>query len=39
LHTGMTGYAKINTTYMPLGMAYTRWLRRLVYVEIWSWIP
>ncbi len=39
LHTDMTGYAKIHTRYMPFGVAWTRWLMRLILVEIWSWIP
>lgn len=39
LRTDMTGYAKIEGTWMPLGVAFTRWLVRLVMVEIWSWIP
>jgi len=39
LHTDMTGYAKIHAKYMPLGVAYTRWLMRLILVEIWSWLP
>ena len=39
LRTDMTGYAKIHGNWMPLGVAFTRWLMRLVLVEIWSWIP
>jgi putative peptide zinc metalloprotease protein len=39
LRSDMTGYAKIEGAWMPLGVAFTRWLVRLVMVEIWSWIP
>ena len=39
LRTDMTGYAKIEGTWMPVGVAFFRWLVRLVMVEIWSWIP
>jgi putative peptide zinc metalloprotease protein len=39
LRTDMSGYAKIRGKWMPLGVAFTRWLMRLVLVEIWSWIP
>ena len=39
LHTDMTGYAKIHGRYMPLGVAYSRWLVRFIWVEIWSWLP
>jgi putative peptide zinc metalloprotease protein len=39
LRTDMSGYAKIRGTWMPLGVAFTRWLMRLLLVEIWSWIP
>lgn len=37
--TDMTGYAKIETEFMPVGVAFSRWLVRFIYVEIWSWIP
>lgn len=39
IKTDMTGYAKIETEYMPVGLAFSRWLVRFIYVEIWSWIP
>jgi multidrug resistance efflux pump len=39
LKTDMTGYAKIEGSWMPVGIAFSRWLVRLVMVEIWSWIP
>jgi putative peptide zinc metalloprotease protein len=39
LRTDMSGYAKIRGKWMPLGVAFTRWLMRLLLVEIWSWIP
>ena len=39
LYTDMTGYAKIHGEYMPLGVAFTRWLVRFALVEVWSWIP
>jgi len=39
IKTDMTGYAKIETEYLPVGVAFSRWLVRFIYVEIWSWIP
>ena len=39
LRTDMTGYAKIETKWMPVGIAFTRWLVRFIFVEVWSWIP
>lgn len=39
LKTDMTGYAKIETTYKPVIVAFTRWLVRFFLVEVWSWIP
>jgi putative peptide zinc metalloprotease protein len=39
LKTDMTGYAKINGRWMPVGVAFTRWLVRFIMVEVWSWIP
>jgi multidrug resistance efflux pump len=39
IKTDMTGYAKIETEFLPVGIAFTRWLVRFVYVEVWSWIP
>ena len=35
----MTGYAKIDAEDRPVGLSFFRWLFRLIYVEIWSWIP
>ncbi|MDW7772827.1 MAG: efflux RND transporter periplasmic adaptor subunit [Desulfobulbaceae bacterium] len=35
----ITGYAKIKGEVRPVGLAFTRWLRRLIFVEVWSWIP
>jgi putative peptide zinc metalloprotease protein len=39
LKTDMTGYAKIEGRWMPVGLAFTRWLLRFFSVEVWSWIP
>jgi len=39
LKTDMTGYAKIQGRWMPVGVAFTRWLMRFFSVEVWSWIP
>ena len=39
LKTDMTGYAKIECARRPLGIAFTRWLVRFIFVEVWSWIP
>lgn len=39
LKTDMTGYAKIESTWQPVGIAYSRWLVRFLFVEVWSWIP
>jgi len=39
LRTDMTGYAKIEGSWKPVGVAFTRWLVRFVMVEVWSWIP
>jgi putative peptide zinc metalloprotease protein len=39
LKTDMTGYAKIACRWQPVGIAYTRWLIRFLFVEFWSWIP
>jgi len=39
IKSDMTGYAKIESSWRPVGLAFTRWLFRFVYVEIWSWIP
>jgi multidrug resistance efflux pump len=37
--TDMTGYAKIKTEILPVGLAFSRWLVRFVWVEVWSWLP
>lgn len=39
LKTDMTGYAKIQGGWKPVGVAFTRWLIRFLFVEVWSWIP
>ena len=39
LKTGMTGYAKIAGTTMPVWKAFTRALLRFFNVQVWSWIP
>ena len=39
LKTGMTGYAKIGGTTMPVWMAFSLGLRRFFNVQVWSWIP
>ena len=39
LKTDMTGYAKIQGSWKPVGIAFTRWLVRFFLVEVWSWIP
>jgi len=35
----MTGYAKVDGRWHPLILAFTRPVVRLLFVEIWSWIP
>jgi hypothetical protein len=35
----MTGYAKIESKERPVVVAFTRWLMRFLFVEVWSWIP
>ena len=35
----MTGYAKVDGRWHPLILAFTRPIVRLLFVEIWSWIP
>lgn len=35
----MTGYAKIECDSRPVALAFSRWLIRLIFVEVWSWIP
>jgi putative peptide zinc metalloprotease protein len=39
LKTGMTGYAKIAGTTMPVWKAFTRAIVRFFNVQVWSWIP
>jgi len=39
LKTGMTGYAKIGGTTMPVWKAFTLTLARFINVQVWSWIP
>lgn len=39
LKAEMTGYAKIQCSSRPVGVAFSRWLMRLIFVEVWSWIP
>jgi multidrug resistance efflux pump len=39
LKTDMTGYAKIETSSRPVAVAFSRWLMRFLFVEVWSWIP
>ena len=39
LKTGMTGYAKIGGTTMPVWKAFSLALRRFFNVQVWSWIP
>jgi multidrug resistance efflux pump len=39
LKTDMTGYAKIECEWKPVGIAFTRWLVRFFLIEVWSWIP
>jgi multidrug resistance efflux pump len=35
----MTGYAKIDAEDRFVGLSFSRWLLRLIFVEIWSWFP
>lgn len=39
IKTDMTGWAKIASTPRPVAVAFTRWLMRFLFVEVWSWIP
>ncbi len=39
LKTDMTGYGKIECNWRPVGIAFTEWLTRFLFVEVWSWIP
>lgn len=39
LKAGMTGFAKINAGYQPLGLLLARPIIRFVQIEMWSWLP
>ena len=39
LKTGMTGYAKVVGTTMPVWKAFSLAILRFVNVQVWSWIP
>jgi putative peptide zinc metalloprotease protein len=39
LRNGMTGFAKIDGTTMPVWKAFSMGLQRFVNVQLWSWIP
>jgi putative peptide zinc metalloprotease protein len=39
VRSDMTGYAKIACETKPVAVAFTSWLMRFIFVEIWSWIP
>ncbi|MBA3015717.1 MAG: HlyD family efflux transporter periplasmic adaptor subunit [Proteobacteria bacterium] len=39
IKTDMTGWAKIESAPRPVGVAFTRWFMRFLFVEVWSWIP
>ena len=39
LKTGMTGYAKIGGTTMPVWKAFSLALLRFLNIQVWSWIP
>ncbi len=39
LKTDMSGYGKIRCGWRPLGLAFTGWLNRFIFVEVWSWLP
>ena len=39
LKTGMTGYAKIGGTMMPVWKAFSLALLRFFNIQVWSWIP
>lgn len=39
LHSGMSGYAKIQGNDRPVWEAFTRMIVRFVMVELWSWVP
>lgn len=39
LISGMTGFAKIAGTEMPVILAFTQALQRFFHIELWSWLP
>jgi multidrug resistance efflux pump len=39
LKSGMSGYAKMEGTTMPVIAAFTRPIVRFIQIEMWSWIP
>ena len=39
LRTGMNGYAKISSDYMPTWKAFSQMIIRFVLIDVWSWIP
>lgn len=39
LHSGMSGYAKIQGVDRPVWEAFTRMIVRFFMVELWSWLP
>lgn len=39
LKTGMTGFAKIETAWMPVWQAFSLALLRFLNIQVWSWIP
>ena len=39
LRPDMSGYAKVETVYMPVWYSYSRAVMRFLLIEIWSWIP
>jgi len=39
LTSGMTGFAKIEGSPMPVILAFTQALSRFLRIELWSWIP
>lgn len=39
LKSGMTGYAKIDAAWRPVGVVLSRIVMRFLMVEVWYWIP
>jgi putative peptide zinc metalloprotease protein len=39
LTSGMTGYAKIDSPYLPVWKAFTLPIVRYFNIDVWSWIP